>query len=94
MATFPTSLQFSLLVTVLLVGSATAERKCPLGEFCRIGANCSGDSSQCVETCPTDSDRSQQGNWSTGNCERGKDVYRSVHHVIDNIYLRTGIYYL
>ncbi|XP_065912235.1 neural cell adhesion molecule 1-like [Dysidea avara] len=67
---FPKSLQFLLLVMMSLVGSTIAERSCPLGKFCRIRANCSSSSSQCVETCPTNRDRSQQGNWSTGNCER------------------------
>ena len=73
MTSFPTSWQF--VVILLLVGSVIAQRSCPLGKFCNIEAgSCSNnDTSQCVETCPTNADRLKQGNWTTGNCERGKD---------------------
>ena len=71
---FLTSLHFSLLVLAHLAGSAIEPRSCPLGKFCSIGANCNSSKSQCVETCPTTNNRFQQGNWSTGNCERGKPV--------------------
>jgi len=74
---FPISLQFSLLM-ILVVGSAIAQRNCPLGKFCSIGANCSSDSSRCVETCPTSPDRFQRGNYTTGNCESKLDVYDNV----------------
>ena len=76
MISFPISVRFSLLV--ILVGSAIAQRNCPLGKFCSIGANCSSDSSRCVETCPTGSERFQRGNYTTGNCESKADVYDNV----------------
>jgi len=61
------------LLAVLLVTSVHGQRSCSLGKFCRIGVDCS-DVSRCVETCHHNkTDRFQQGNWSTGNCERSKN---------------------
>ena len=71
MTSFPTSRQFAVIL--LLVGSVIAQRSCPLGKFCNIEAgSCSNnDTSRCVETCPALLEN--WGNWSTGNCESGKN---------------------
>jgi len=74
---------------VLLAGSAIAQRSCPLEKFCNIGANCCNDSRQCVETCPTARDRFQQGNWSTGNCERSKPGYIHYNYNVIKGHLQT-----
>ena len=69
-----------LILVVLLVDNTMSEQGhtqqgCPLGQFCRLGANCSDYVSECVESCPSDTERMIQGNWSTGNCERSKLDY-------------------
>ena len=61
-------------VTVLLLYLETpaAQKSCPLGEFCPINANCTINTTFCVVQCPTERDPMQQGNHTTGNCERSK----------------------
>ena len=61
------------VITIILPSSLEvfAQRSCPPGKFCPIGANCINTTS-CVIVCPTGSDHMQQGNHSTGNCERCK----------------------
>ena len=57
---------------LLLSIDIPAEMKsCPIGMFCPIGANCTNNATLCVVMCPTESDIMQQGNYVTGNCERG-----------------------
>ena len=55
---------------------ALAQRSCSPGMFCPIGANCTSNTNLCVIRCPTMTaivtDRMQQGNHLTGNCERSK----------------------
>ena len=62
------------LVWLLLVHIETsaAQRSCPLGRFCQINANCTSNATSCVVQCPTERHPMQQGNYTTGNCERSK----------------------
>lgn len=62
------------VVFLLLINSVClhGQRSCSLGRFCQIGVDCNSVTNGCVETCPTESDHMVQGNWSNGNCERGK----------------------
>ena len=71
---------FLLLECVLLAKSVSVReccppRNCPLGKFCRIGENCTADTSSCVVVCPTDSNHMVRGNWTSGNCEIGEFSY-------------------
>ena len=65
-------LYLTWLMFVALAQSGEAQRNCPPGKFCQIGANCTTNVSSCVTHCPTNSDRMQQGNHLTGNCEKGE----------------------
>ena len=47
-------------------------RSCPLGKFCSVDVDCISSISACVTVCPTESDEMQQGNWTSGNCEKSK----------------------
>ena len=63
----------SALSMLSLSNDVLAQRKsCPLGRFCPVGVNCTSNPSVCVVVCATHSDYMQQGNWTTGNCERSK----------------------
>ena len=60
-------------ILLLYLGTSLAQtRSCPPGRFCRLNANCTANTTSCVVQCPTESDLMQQGNHSTGNCERSK----------------------
>ena len=61
-----------LYVVLLLSLGVFAQRSCSPGTFCPIGANCTSNTSLCTVMCPTETDRMQQGNHLTGNCERSK----------------------
>lgn len=50
-------------------------RSCPLGKFCPIDTDCTANLTKCVVECPTDSNHTAQGNWTSGNCERGESEY-------------------
>ena len=63
----------SALSTLLLCRALLAP-SCPIGTFCPIDANCLDNTSLCVTVCPTENDIMQQGNHSTGNCERGQGL--------------------
>ena len=61
-----------LLLLLLYLEMSAARRSCPPGRFCRINANCTSNTTFCVVQCPTENDTMQQGNHTTGNCERCK----------------------
>ena len=63
---------FSIADLLFSHGVVSQRRSCPVGKFCALNANCTSDVNLCVTVCPTPSDRIQQGNWTTGNCERSK----------------------
>ena len=65
---------FTLSVVMLSYGEFAprfARRSgCPPGRFCPINANCTSNTTFCVVQCPTETNPMQQGNHTTGNCER------------------------
>ena len=63
------------MVTLSHRAFAQGNRSCPLGRFCRLNSNCTGNITSCVIQCPTERDSMQLGNHTTGNCERGKYQY-------------------
>lgn len=77
MANLHAYLVFFIITVVSLFQDVVAQkRSCPLDKFCPINhdAGCVSNTSLCVIECPTDSDHMQQGNWTSGNCERSKDL--------------------
>ena len=77
-------------ILLLHLGTSSAQTgSCPPGRFCRLNANCTANTTSCVVQCHivngsgvyTIYDLMQQGNHSTGNCERSKlRLYRD--HVV------------
>ena len=60
-----------------LFHEVSGQRTCPPGKFRRIGANCTNNIDICVTECfdaecAFNGDCMQQGNHTTGNCERGR----------------------
>ena len=56
---------------LLYIEVCATQRSCPPGRFCQINSNCTSNIT-CVVQCYTESDVLQQGNHTTGNCERCK----------------------
>ena len=71
---------------LLVYGASVPEqcppKSCPLGMFCPIDTNCAANTSRCVVECPTESDPMIQGNWTSGNCERGTLYTATLYEVI------------
>lgn len=62
----------SIISIFSLFHGVHAQRKsCPVDTFCPIDVNCTSNTTACVTVCPTEEDYMQQGNWTSGNCERG-----------------------
>ena len=85
---FAYAVLFTLSVASSSYGDRFARRSgCPLGRFCPINADCTSNATSCVVQCPTERHLMQQGNHTTGNCERSTCMPNSLLVVISLLYV-------